>query len=67
MQEIINSGSLSQHTLIVEEEETVKDLLKKINLENKYFAIIVNGKRAEPDTILKAGYEVIILPKIAGG
>ncbi|MBD3253852.1 MAG: hypothetical protein GF383_02110 [Candidatus Lokiarchaeota archaeon] len=46
---------------------TVKDLLKELDLEGKYFGILVNGKKAEPDTKIKETDEIVILPHIAGG
>jgi len=45
----------------------VKDLLKELNLEGKYFGILVNGKKATEDTIINENDEVVILPHIAGG
>lgn len=46
---------------------TVNDLLKELNLEGQYFGILVNGKKANEDTIVKETDEVVILPHIAGG
>jgi sulfur carrier protein ThiS len=46
---------------------TVNDLLKELNLEGKYFGILVNGKKANEDTIINESDEVVILPHIAGG
>ena len=45
LDEIIQSGDLSTHTYRVTKEKTVKDLLEELNLQNKFFAIIVDGKR----------------------
>jgi molybdopterin converting factor small subunit len=45
----------------------VSDLLKELNLEDKYFGILVNGKKAEPNTKIKVTDEIVILPHIAGG
>jgi sulfur carrier protein ThiS len=67
LNEIIQSGELTTHTYRVTEEKKVKDLLAELNLQNKYFAIIVDGKRAGPEDTLKEGSEIVILPKIAGG
>jgi len=63
--DIINTGVYS--TFKVEKPITVSDLLKELNLENKYFGILVNGKKADTDSIIKATDEVVILPNIAGG
>jgi len=46
---------------------TVADLLKELDLEDKYFGILVNGKKADPDTNIKPTDEIVILPHIAGG
>jgi len=46
---------------------TVADLLRELNLEDKFFGIIVNGKKATPETKIGKEDEIIILPHIAGG
>ena len=46
---------------------TVADLLKELNLEDKYFGILVNGKKANPDTKIEPIDEIVVLPHIAGG
>ncbi len=58
-------GSLKEYT--VKEERTVKDLLHDLNLDDKYFAILVNGKKANLDTIISEGSSIVVLPRIAGG
>lgn len=45
----------------------VRDLLKELNLTNKYFGILVNGKKATEDTVIRETDEIIVLPHIAGG
>ena len=45
----------------------VKDLLKELNLDGKCFGILVNGKRADEDTVINESDSVTILPHIAGG
>ncbi len=50
-----------------EKAMTVGDLLKELNLENKYFGILVNGHKATPDTKITPDSDVVILPHIAGG
>jgi len=45
----------------------VKDLLKELNLEGKYFGILINGKKADENTIIHEKDTVTILPHIAGG
>jgi len=41
---------------------TVADLLEELNLENKYFGILVDGKKASPETTINEKSEVVILP-----
>jgi molybdopterin converting factor small subunit len=45
----------------------VKDLLKELNLEGKCFGILVNGKHADEDTVIRMTDDIVILPHIAGG
>ncbi len=54
-------------TFTPDREMLVADLLKELNLEDKYFGILVNGKKAEPNTKIKETDEIVILPHIAGG
>ena len=54
-------------TLTIEKTMTVRDLLKELNLENKYFGILVNGKKANEDTVIRSTDSVVVLPHIAGG
>ncbi len=65
--ELLQSGELTTHRYRVTEEKKVKDLLRQLNLQDKYFAIIIDGRRGEPEDILKEGSDIFILPKIAGG
>ncbi len=45
-----------------EKTMTVADLLQELNLENKFFGILVDGKKATPDTVITEQSEVVILP-----
>ncbi|MFX1327311.1 MAG: MoaD/ThiS family protein [Promethearchaeota archaeon] len=54
-------------TFIPDKTMTVADLLHELNLEDKYFGILVNGKKATPETKIGKEDEIIILPHIAGG
>lgn len=65
MQKIYNSGSIA--TYRVQKESKIEDLLKELNLENKYFVVLVNGKKATPNSIIAKDAEITILPRIAGG
>ena len=50
-----------------EKTMTVNDLLTELNLEDKYFGILVNGKKATPETKISPEDSIVILPHIAGG
>ena len=45
----------------------VSDLLKELNLEGKYFGILVNGTKADENTEITPKDDITILPHIAGG
>jgi hypothetical protein len=63
--ELLDTGLYE--TFSPERTMMVSDLLKELNLEGKYFGILVNGKKATPETKIFPESEVIILPHIAGG
>ena len=63
--ELLDTGLYE--TITPERTMTVADLLKELNLENKYFGILVDGKKASPDTVINEQSEIVILPHIAGG
>jgi len=63
--ELLDTGLYE--TFKPEKTMTVADLLQELNLENKYFGILVDGKKATPDTVINEQSEVVILPHIAGG
>ena len=50
-----------------EKTMTVRDLLKELNLEGKYFGILINGKKATEDQTISPKDDIVILPHIAGG
>jgi sulfur carrier protein ThiS len=54
-------------TITPDKTMTVADLLRELNLEDKYFGILVDGKKATPETVINEQSEVVILPHIAGG
>jgi sulfur carrier protein ThiS len=65
LQELAQTGSLKSYRVTT--RKTVRDLLKELKLESKFFAILVDGHRAELDAEISEGSEITILPKIAGG
>ncbi len=65
LSELLETGIYE--TFTPEKTMTVADLLKELNLEGKYFGILVNGKKAEPETKISPEDQIVILPHIAGG
>ena len=63
--ELLDTGLYE--TITPERTMTVADLLQELNLENKYFGILVDGKKASPETVINEQSEIVILPHIAGG
>ena len=63
--EILSTGIIE--TLVPERKMLVKDLLRELNLEGKYFGILINGKKADEDTEITPKDNITILPHIAGG
>lgn len=63
--ELLDTGLYE--TFSPERSMTIADLLKELNLEGKFFGILVDGKKAGPETKITPTQEVIILPHIAGG
>ena len=63
--DILSTGIIE--TYIPEKKMLVKDLLKELNLEGKYFGILINGKKADEDTEISPKDDITILPHIAGG
>jgi sulfur carrier protein ThiS len=63
--ELLDTGLYE--TITPERTMTVADLLQELNLEDKYFGILVDGKKANPDTVINEQSEIVILPHIAGG
>ncbi|MHA1672368.1 MAG: MoaD/ThiS family protein [Promethearchaeota archaeon] len=54
-------------TYVAHKSHTVTEMLTKLHLEMKHFAILVNGKRVSLEDVIEPQDEIIILPKIAGG
>lgn len=67
MEQLIQNNSYLNHPFRIEQSLTVRDLLKKLNLLENVFVILMDGKSVTLDTILSPTSEIIILPKIAGG
>ena len=63
--DILETGIVE--TVIPERKMLVKDLLRELNLEGKYFGILINGKKADEDAEITPSDNITILPHIAGG
>jgi sulfur carrier protein ThiS len=63
--DLLETGIIENYT--PKRKMLVKDLLKELNLEGKYFGILIDGKKASEDTIIDEKSDIIILPHIAGG
>jgi molybdopterin converting factor small subunit len=63
--DILETGMVE--TFVPERKMLVKDLLRELNLEGKYFGILINGKKADEDTEINPSDNITILPHIAGG
>ena len=57
----------SMTTYRVKNPQKVSDVLTKLNLESKYFVVLINGKKVEPTDFVEKDDEILILPRIAGG
>ena len=69
LDQINNIGALKtfKANITAENPRKVSDLLKELKLDNKFFAILVNGKRAALDQNLSIDDNIVLLPRIAGG
>jgi small subunit ribosomal protein S27Ae len=65
LEKIQSSGVLSIYC--VHSPMSVKEFLNKLNLEAKFFAVIINGRHVQLTDLVSAESEITILPKIAGG
>ena len=55
--------------LELKEDKTLKQLIRELDLDGKFYAILVDGKRASEDLnqIISKDSKVVVLPKIQGG
>jgi len=51
----------------VTRKQTVAELLKELNLEDSFLAVLVDGAKADLNDEINENQKIIILPKIAGG
>ncbi|MBS7252002.1 MAG: hypothetical protein KIH08_15625 [Candidatus Freyarchaeota archaeon] len=45
----------------------VGEILAELGVSKEYFTVIVDGKKADSDSLVDEGSLVIVLPRIAGG
>ena len=63
--DLLSTGIVEKY--IPEKKMLVRDLLRELNLEGKYFGILINGKKADEDSEISPEDDITILPHIAGG
>ena len=51
----------------IKNRQTVENVLASLNLEAKFFAVLVNGRKVDLKDSINEGDEILVLPKIAGG
>ncbi|HMF29985.1 MAG TPA: MoaD/ThiS family protein [Candidatus Lokiarchaeia archaeon] len=67
LEALARAGDLATHKYSVPEEITVTDLLAKLHLNSEQTVVIVDGTRVIGTDAIRAGANVTILPRIAGG
>ena len=69
MQDEINTEvTNTPREIVVERKMTVGDLLKNLGIaKNKFFGVLVNGKKVDLNHEVDENDKIIILPLIAGG
>jgi len=65
LEKITETSSMMTYRL--KTKQTVRDILKELQLEQKYFAVLVNGRKAALNDVITENSEILILPRIAGG
>ena len=66
IQEILESGMYEE--IIPEKKQTIRDLLSEMSLsEELTFGILLNGNKADLDTIINEDDKIVIIPHIKGG
>ncbi|MBS7250340.1 MAG: MoaD/ThiS family protein [Candidatus Freyarchaeota archaeon] len=53
--------------IISNQRQTVAELLQEMGLEQEFFAVLIDGKKANLDEEIEKGTKIIVLPKIKGG
>ena len=54
--------------LDLKEKKTLKELISELRVDDKFFAILVNGRKiSDLNQVIEADSSIVILPKIRGG
>ncbi|MEM2135802.1 MAG: MoaD/ThiS family protein [Candidatus Jordarchaeaceae archaeon] len=53
--------------IISNQRQTVAELLQEMGLEQEFFAVLIDGKKANLNEEIEKGTKIIVLPKIKGG
>ncbi|MEM2959625.1 MAG: hypothetical protein QXS27_08120 [Candidatus Jordarchaeaceae archaeon] len=61
------SGKLGLLKFVNKRSIRVIELLSELGISKDYFTVIVDGKKADYDSLVDEGSLVIVLPRIAGG
>nr|MDO8081823.1 MoaD/ThiS family protein [Candidatus Freyarchaeota archaeon] len=59
------SGGLMK--LVSEHRQKVAEMLQELGLQEEFFAVIINGRKADLNEEVEKGTKIIVLPKIKGG
>lgn len=65
--DIVQDAQSQFKAIKVTRKQTVAELLKELNLEDSYLAVLVDGAKADLNDEIDENQKIIILPKIAGG
>ncbi|MEX2681444.1 MAG: MoaD/ThiS family protein [Candidatus Sigynarchaeota archaeon] len=65
--DIIQDTQSQFKAIKITRKQTVAELLKELNLEDSYLAVLVDGVKADLNDEINENQKIIILPKIAGG
>lgn len=58
---------MKAQTVQIEKEQTVRQLLQDLELDESMYFVSVDGEMAKMDTVVKPGQEVKPIPIIKGG
>ncbi len=62
-----SSGKLGLLKFVSKRSIRVGELLAELGVSKDYFTVIVDGRKADSESLVDEGSLVIVLPRIAGG